>query len=77
MSESIFRKKSLDKISSPEEIDQYMRVTSPSLWLVFGAILVLLAAILIWSVTGQIESTVLVNGQPVTEVIAPIELLLG
>ena len=31
MNESIFRKKSLERISSPEEVDDYMKVTSPSM----------------------------------------------
>lgn len=75
MKESIFRKKSIDRISSPEEIDDYMKVTSPDMWLVFGAILLLLAAIFIWSVTGRIESNLVVDGQVITEEIAPIELL--
>ena len=42
MNESIFRKKSLERISSPEEIDNYIKVTSPSMWLVMGAIIFLL-----------------------------------
>lgn len=69
---SIFRTKSLDRISSPEEIDEYMRVTSPSMWLVLGTVFLLLAAALLWSVTGRIEMTE--NGQ-ITE-IAPITFLI-
>lgn len=77
MNESIFRKKSLERISSPEEIDDYMKVTSPSMWLVLGAILLLLAALIFWSITARIESTVVVDGQNVTEQIAPISFLIG
>lgn len=77
MNESIFRKKSLDRISSPEEIDDYMKVTSPSMWLVLGAIILLLAALIVWSITGRIEATVVVDGQAVTEQIAPISFLIG
>ena len=40
--ENLFRKKSLDRISSPEELHDYLRVTSPSLWMVLAAIMVLL-----------------------------------
>lgn len=77
MNKSIFRKKSLERISSPEEIDDYMKVTSPSMWLVLGAILLLLAALIFWSITARIESTVVVDGQNVTEQIAPISFLIG
>lgn len=69
---SIFRAKSLDRISSPEEIDEYMKVTSPSMWLVLGTVFLLLAAALLWSVTGRIETTE--NGR-ITE-IAPITFLI-
>lgn len=77
MNESIFRQKSLDRISSPEEIDNYIRVTRPSLWLALGVIILLLAALILWSVTARIESTMVVDGQTVTEQIAPVSFLFG
>lgn len=77
MEESIFRQKSLDRISSPEEIDNYIRVTRPSLWLALGVIILLLAALILWSVTARIESTMVVDGQTVTEQIAPVSFLFG
>ena len=77
MKESVFRKKSLDKISSPEEIDEYMKVTSPSLWIIFGAVLLVLIAVVLWSITKEIEASIVVDGQVVTEMIKPIELLLN
>ncbi|MGM9548537.1 MAG: hypothetical protein ACI3V5_01650 [Faecousia sp.] len=77
MNESIFRQKSLDRISSPEEIDNYIRVTRPSLWLALGVIILLLAALILWSVTARIEATMVVDGQTVTEQIAPVSFLIG
>lgn len=77
MSESIFRQKSLARISSPEEIDNYMKVTRPSLWLALGVIILLLAALILWSVTARIEATMVVDGQTVTEQIAPVSFLIG
>lgn len=62
MKESIFRKKSIERISSPEEIDDYMKVTSLGMWLVMGAIILLLAAAVIWSITGRIETTIEADG---------------
>ncbi len=62
MNESVFRKKSLDHISSLDEIDDYMKVTSPSMWLVMGAIILLLVAAIIWSITGKIETTITTKG---------------
>ena len=56
MEESIFRKKSLERISSPEALSDYLRVTSPSVWLILAAVILLLAGMLIWSSTASIDS---------------------
>ena len=77
MNESIFRQKSLERISSPEEIDNYMKVTRPSPWLTLGVIVLLLAALILWSVTARIEATTVSDGQTVTEQIAPVSFLIG
>ena len=52
----LFRKKSLDRVTSPEELNDYIRVTTPSVWLILIATVVLLAGILVWSVFGTVES---------------------
>ena len=77
MNESIFRQKSLERISSPEEIDHYMKVTRPSLWLALGVIVLLLSALILWSATARIEAATVSKGQTVTEEIAPISFLIG
>ena len=41
MNNSIFRKKSLDRISSPEQLNDYIRVSTPSVWMVLFAIIIL------------------------------------
>ena len=51
----LFRKKSLDKVSSPEELNDYIRVTSPSVWLVLLATVILLLGMLAWCVLGTVE----------------------
>ena len=38
---SVFRKKSLDQINSPEQLDDYIRVTTPSVWIVLLALVVI------------------------------------
>ena len=43
MENPIFRKKSLDRISSPEALDDYLRVTTPAIWLILTAVIMLLA----------------------------------
>ena len=70
MSQQLFRKKSLDKISSPEQLNDYIRVANPSLWLILGALIVLLVGVCVWGAVGRLDSTVpavvvVENGQPI------------
>ena len=53
---TIFRKKALDRISSPEQLTDYLRVTNPGIWAVLAAVILLLAGILIWSAVGTLET---------------------
>ena len=55
--EGLFRKESMEHISSPEEMHDYLRVTSPRLWMLLAAILALLVGFLIFASTTAIEST--------------------
>ncbi len=53
----LFRKESMDRISSPEQLHDYMRVTTPRLWMLLAAILVLAAGFVIYACTATMEST--------------------
>ena len=55
---SIFRKKSLERISSPEQLNDYIRVANPSLWFVLAAIIVLLIGVCVWGFLGKLETCV-------------------
>lgn len=39
---SIFRKSSLERISSPEQLNEYIKITNPSLIIILGAVLAIL-----------------------------------
>lgn len=56
MGKSVFRKASLDRLSSPEQLDQIMTVTTPRAWLALLAIGAMVAAALAWGVFGSIPS---------------------
>ena len=58
MEESLFRKKSLDRISSPEELGETLHVTSPAVWMILTAVILILAGMMIWSSTATVESFV-------------------
>lgn len=53
--QTLFRKKAMDKISSPEQLTDYLRVTSPRMWIIIAAVALLLAAGIVWSAIGSIE----------------------
>ena len=53
----LFRKKSMEHISSPESLHDYMRVTSPRLWMILAAIVVLLAGFIAYASVATMENT--------------------
>ena len=54
----LFRKTSLEKLSSPEQLDKMIVITPPSFWMALsGAGLVIVVA-LIWSILGRLPVNV-------------------
>ena len=54
----LFREKSLEAIESPESLNDYLRVTSPGVWLIMGAVIALLTGMILWGIFGRIDTTV-------------------
>ncbi len=50
----LFRKKAIDKLSSPEQLDTMMQVTSPGGWIALAGLGVILLFAVVWSVVGSI-----------------------
>ncbi|MBR4341524.1 MAG: hypothetical protein IKP88_02245 [Lachnospiraceae bacterium] len=69
---SVFRQKSLDKVSSPEKLDDYVRVTTPSVWITLAAIVLLLIGAVLWGIFGEVE---IHNADGTTEIVAPISFI--
>lgn len=59
---SIFRKESLDRIESPEQLDAYIRVSRPAVWVVLLALLIAAVSVIVWSIVGTLPETMTVNG---------------
>ncbi len=57
MDNNIFRKKSIDRVSSPEQLNDYIRVSNPGIWIVLISVIVLLAGVCVWGVFGHLETT--------------------
>ena len=52
----LFREKSLETIKSPEALNDYLRVTSPGVWLVMTAVILLLIGAVVWGIFGRIDT---------------------
>lgn len=63
MNQQLFRKSSMDRISSPEQLNDYIRVTNPGVWLVLAAVIVLLMGACVWGIFGRLETKITVPVQ--------------
>ncbi|WP_044912689.1 hypothetical protein [Butyrivibrio sp. WCE2006] len=90
MDENIFRKKSLERISSPEALNDYLHVTTPAIWLILMAVVVMLAGFFIWASVGNVSTTVkgeayvtngkvtmVINNMPQDNLKAGLKLTIG
>jgi hypothetical protein len=59
---SIFRKESLERLSSPEQLDQLMQVVSPKSWLPLASLASIMALALVWGFLGRIPITAVGKG---------------
>lgn len=62
MNQNIFRKASMEKISSPEQLNEYIRISRPDVWIALVAAFMLLAAIFVWSAVGSLPVSISAAG---------------
>ncbi len=58
----LFNKKAVEKLRSPEDLDRYLRVTSPGAWILIVAGIVLFAGIAAWFFFGSVSERVKFRG---------------
>ena len=58
---SLFRENSMEQISSPEQLTDYLHVTNPTVWAVMAAIILLLVGMLVWGSLATVDSYGLVR----------------
>lgn len=61
MKSQLFREKSLERVSSPEQLNDYIRVTNPSVWIALAAVVFLLIGICVWAVFGRLDTVLTVG----------------
>ena len=54
--QGLFRAKNMERIESPESMNDYLQVTSPGVWLVLSTVIIFLIGVCIWGVFGHIDS---------------------
>ena len=55
MGRQLFRKKSIEKNASPEQLDDYIHLPGPRIWMVWTAVILLLAGICIWVIFTHLD----------------------
>ena len=59
---NLFRKKALERLSTPERLDRTLSVTSAKGWLALLTLIAIIAATLLWSFKGEVSSYVTAPG---------------
>lgn len=70
MSEPIFRETSIEKVKSPDNLNEYIRIANPGVWTLLAAILFLLLGLCLWGVFGQLRTVVQVEAESSAGVIS-------
>ena len=52
----------MDKITSPEGLSDYIRVSNPSVWIILAAIIALLVGVCVWGIFGKLDTTLQTGG---------------
>lgn len=58
MEKKLFRESAMKKVSSPEQLNEYIKVTNPGVWAALLAVIILLVGVCVWGVMGKLETTV-------------------
>lgn len=58
----LYRKSALERISSPEQLDKVLKVTSPMSWLALIGVTLIVVVTVIWSIIGTIPVTITTKG---------------
>ena len=61
----LYRKGSLEQIQSPEQLNDYLHVTNPSVWVLLTAVILLLAGLLVWGSFAYIDSEAFASAEVV------------
>ena len=52
----------MERITSPEQMNDYIRVSNPSVWMLLAAVIVLLIGVCVWGAFGHLDTAVQTGG---------------
>ena len=67
---SIFNRQALERLNTPDDLEKYVQVTNPSVWVILFACLLLLGGLLAWGIFGTISTSVSAKGVVVNDHVA-------
>jgi HlyD family secretion protein len=74
MSAGFFRKSALEKLSTPEKLDQLIKVTNRKAWIALLTIALAIGTAIVWSIFGKVKTKIdvvgIIQGGEVHEVVA-------
>lgn len=56
MESNVFRQKSIEQVSSPEQLNDYIKATNPGVWIILAAVATLLVGFIVWGTVGTLET---------------------
>lgn len=62
MEKQLFRKSSIERVSSPEQLNDYIRVSNPSVWMILAAVIALLIGVCVWGIFGRLDTIISTAG---------------
>lgn len=62
MQNNIFRQKSMDRVSSPEQLNDYIKVSNPAVWMIISSVIILLIGICVWGIFGKLNTVIKTGG---------------
>lgn len=58
----IFNRKAAERLRSPDDLERYVKVTTPSVWVALAAVFALMAGVLVWGIFGAVSTSVSATG---------------
>ncbi|MBR6399863.1 MAG: hypothetical protein IKS17_01385 [Firmicutes bacterium] len=74
MDNDVYRKKSIDRLSSPEQLNDILKVARPRAWFIMTAVILLIIGAAVWAAFGLIEVT---DRHGAVKQVHPIEFIIN